>query len=419
MRKFIVIINILLFFCNCTRIHQPNTDEILSVGVQTTIERAKSLANLSFIPCSDLECNNGYIYKKDVMAIGAPYSSVKEIQTFIGHDVSFYTFLTAVNNFNSLLYTEKIDYDPYHGTNCKLYYGVVCSSAIMYALGIDIPFNTYLFNVDSDLFLESKKQSPDAINLCSILLEPGHISMVVGIKKDQQGNIISVDVFEATQMGTIIHEHSYSSFCEYWENHNIVLYEYKYIENNTTLYDYIYDNDLYNIFNSPLSLCPNKGDRSSYSCDDDVIINILDSGYNILELYQYDKKLYETDINNKNEVSYSYLSPGEYSVRMKNSTSYSTFAYFEVIDTQTNITYDKDKIIIEPKSNNAIPVFISLNSIPSGGYKKYYPFKETIDAISIPYPETNDNPMYLRIVYRGKYGRVMYQEIIQNLESSK
>ena len=44
--------------------------------------------------------------------------------------------MTAIHNPRSKIYTEKLDQSPYHGYNCKAYYGTVCSGLVSYALGI-------------------------------------------------------------------------------------------------------------------------------------------------------------------------------------------------------------------------------------------------------------------------------------------
>ena len=68
------------------------------------------------------------------------YSSVKEINTYVGRNVSFYTFMTAVNNPKSKIYTEDLSAPPYHGTHSATYYGITCSQAVNYALGIKGPY---------------------------------------------------------------------------------------------------------------------------------------------------------------------------------------------------------------------------------------------------------------------------------------
>lgn len=382
-------------------------------GVSVAIERARFLAQVTWIPIFPLECNNGVIYESGLHVQGVPYSSVKEVQTYIGHDVSMYTFLTSTLNPYSLLYTEKIDKFPYKGTNCRLYYGVVCSSAVMYALGVTIPYSTKSF-IDTELFKKCERQSPEDIFLCSILLQPGHMTMVVGIERDEFGNIVSVDIFDAKQTGTSIYTLTFEQFCDRWQNNGLVQYEYKYIENNTSPVNFETDNFIhggYNLF-PKLEVCPNKGDKSSYTVNDDVIINILtNEAYESIELYM------DGSLCDKSEVCsgygqkyvYSNLEPGDYSVKLTGSGNSSSWAYFEVLDISTSVNIIGDAIDVKFNSVNAEAEFVSYNSISNGAIRANYNVSASLDEIKIPYIVDYVGNTSLRVTYKGKYGRVFYQ----------
>ena len=103
--------------------------------------RAEQLATLKWIPLKTVPLG-GSTFKAGHSVTGVPYSSVKEIHTYIGEDVSLYTFMTAVHNPNSVFYTVNVSRPPYHGVNASLYYGTTCSACVMYALGFPIPYYT-------------------------------------------------------------------------------------------------------------------------------------------------------------------------------------------------------------------------------------------------------------------------------------
>lgn len=380
-------------------------------GVKNTIERARVLSQIKWTPLNDLERNNHGIYHTGVPVNGVPYSSVKELQTYIGHDVSLYTFITSTMNPYSLLYTEAIDEPPYHGTNCKLYYGVVCSSAVMYALGIRVPYSTLLFD-DTDYFVRCNKQSPSDIFLCSVLFEPGHMLMVVGIDKDHKNNIVSVDLFESSQSGTRVFTVPYNQFCERWAHNQIVQYEYKHIANNIERVNFISDIDiLHQDFTKSLELCPNKGDKSSYAINENVVVNILTiNQYETIELYNESTLVNSLNLSSlsDNKVEYSNLFPGEYQIRLSDADDeYSSWAYFEVLDNSTVINDFGDKIHIAFNSLNAVPEFISFNSKINGAAKSIFEITKGEDEFWIPV-DTRDNKC-LRVVYKGRYGRIYFQ----------
>lgn len=408
----LILFSFLLFvFGGCTAETFTIEEVPIDEGVKNTIERARVLSQIKWIPLNDLERNNNGIYHSGTLVNGAPYSSVKETQTYIGHDVSLYTFITSTMNPYSLFYTETIDELPYHGTNCKLYYGVVCSSAVMYALGIKAPYSTVSFD-DTDYFVRCNKQSPADIYLCSVLLEPGHMLMVVGIDKDHKNNIVSVDLFESSQSGTRIVTVSYDRFCERWIQNKIVQYEYLHIANNTERVNFVSDIDILNHdITKRLELCPNKGDKSSYAINEDVVVNIITiDQYETIELYNKNILVNSLDLSSlsDNKVVYSGLLPGEYKVRLSDANDeYSNWAYFEVLDNSTIINDLGDRIHVIFNSINAVPEFISFNSRINGAASTFFEVSDEEDDMWIPVDiRENKN---LRVVYKGKYGRIYFQ----------
>jgi hypothetical protein len=65
-----------------------------------------------------------------------PYSSVRSEGRYIGFDIALRTFLAAVENPRSVLYTENL---TGRVSNAAAYYGSVCSAYTSYALGCGIP----------------------------------------------------------------------------------------------------------------------------------------------------------------------------------------------------------------------------------------------------------------------------------------
>ena len=108
---------------------------LLEIGSLNAVKKARQMTDISFTPLKPIEANHR-TYKSGKKYTGLIYSSVKEIGTYVGPNITFHTFMTAIHNPRSKIYTEKINELPYHGTNCKAYYGTVCSGLVSYALGI-------------------------------------------------------------------------------------------------------------------------------------------------------------------------------------------------------------------------------------------------------------------------------------------
>src|SRR5690606_9903553 len=100
-------------------------------------EQARVLSQGKWTPVADTMTNrSGGYFQKGKEYTGVPYSSVRSVGRYIGFDISLRTFLAAVENPQSVLYTEDL-----RGKvgNAGAYYGAVCSAFTSYALGCGLP----------------------------------------------------------------------------------------------------------------------------------------------------------------------------------------------------------------------------------------------------------------------------------------
>ena len=121
-------------------------------GKAAVLQRAKKITTIAWTPLSSIYSHklNGY-FEANHLYEEIPYSSVKQLDKFVGLEVSFETFVSAVNNPYSVLYTENVGASPYYGRNCSVYYGSVCSATVNYALNIKLPITTSMYRT-SGLF---------------------------------------------------------------------------------------------------------------------------------------------------------------------------------------------------------------------------------------------------------------------------
>lgn len=138
---------------------------------------------------------------------GIPYSSVRIANKFVGIDISFDTFLTATQNPASILYRQdNSDFDDeyYHCAidNTYLYYGTVCSAFADYVYDLPMHLCTYEFGMSPD-FYEVTDGTVNCLQLGDCLLVNradgtvgGHIRVVTGIGRDEQGYVRMVEVSE-------------------------------------------------------------------------------------------------------------------------------------------------------------------------------------------------------------------------------
>ena len=110
-------------------------------GVQNALWRMKQLVSITYTPIRTLPQS----YKDNAANVerkGIPYSSTRIEQAYVPNNVSFHTFMTALQNPTSYLYTVDLGRD-YGNINGDTYYGTVCSTTCGYALGIVGDYTTY------------------------------------------------------------------------------------------------------------------------------------------------------------------------------------------------------------------------------------------------------------------------------------
>ena len=99
---------------------------------EKSVKYARIMSRVKWTPVADgMPIKGQGFFKKGTEYTGVPYSSVKYEGRYIGFDIFLKTFLAAVQNPLSVVYTENLSKKV---TNAGCYYGKVCSSYTSYAL---------------------------------------------------------------------------------------------------------------------------------------------------------------------------------------------------------------------------------------------------------------------------------------------
>lgn len=162
--------------------------------------KARQMGQLKWTPKKDVRANEG-LHEAGIEVTGVPYSSVKEFWKFVGMDVSLHTFMTAVNDENSLLYTERVDASgsrsaygiTYHGVNCTSYYGNVCSAFVSACLGLSVQFNSWEFisKYFGERFEQLPNQDENNLEVGDVLWNEGHVAIITAVSRNINGDMIS------------------------------------------------------------------------------------------------------------------------------------------------------------------------------------------------------------------------------------
>lgn len=397
-----------------------------SIGALNAVRKAHQMTDLSILPVKKFYADKYKTYKAGIEEKGVSYSSTKEINTSVGHEVSFHTFMTALHNPRSLLYSERIDLPPYHGKNCRGYYGTVCSGLVTYALGFKIIQRSSDFPV-ADYMQLVENQSAEGARIADVIWTKGHVQLLTGIERNKEGKIERIEICESVHSGcrrVYMDEGSFNRML-----HNSVkkkrLYRYKYLHKNmsyTPCNEFVaVDGEIKQPFVYNEDICTNKGDKSCYIVGEDVILNVL-TKWDKVEIYK-DSELYrEIDLHrNDSDIVLRDCPYGDYQARLVSKEKNSEYTRWKVIDVHVNI--DKERKQIFFSSANAVPVyyeFCNISGIRPTNENRVYAAEFTDDElkkgcvnVKSPKQPTREKPgfPFVKVHFACDYGMVINKPI--------
>ncbi len=396
----------------------------LELGRLNAVKKAHQMTDLPIYPVSTLYAYKGKTYKQGKKETGVIYSSAKELDCFVGQDISIHTFMTALHNPRSVLYTERIDESPYHGTNCGAYYGTVCSGLITYALGFNVTQRSADILVSDDFEL-IKDQSIRGIQVADLICKNGHPRLITGIERRRDGSVIKVEISVAANKGCRRYTvEGGKAFNEWLKKNNYQIYRYKYLSKNLSykpanefvavegekLVSFVYNDDI----------CANKGDKACYIIGEKVVLNVA-KGYDKVEVYK-DSKLYKTiSIGKQLDIILKDFPYGDYRARVVNGGKKSDYTYWKIIDVDVKIDRKENRIYF--KSANATPIYYEFCNIgggrPTNKSRVYAAEFTEIEkkrgyvVVNNPRRPTQATPKhpYVKVHFDCDYGRVINKPI--------
>jgi hypothetical protein len=107
---------------------------------EQAVQYAHIMSRVKWTPVAGgMPNRRGGYFEEGTEYTGVPYSSVKTVGRCIGFDIYLKTFLAAVENPHSVLYTENLSGNV---SNAATYYGKVCSTFTSYALQCALPYRS-------------------------------------------------------------------------------------------------------------------------------------------------------------------------------------------------------------------------------------------------------------------------------------
>ena len=387
----------------------PITPEQYQKAVEIIQRRAHQIAEVKWQALNPVPHKSGFFSEKTTYK-GIPYSSVKELDKFVGHEVSFYTFLTAVQNPRSVLYSENVSQPPYKGINCATYYGTVCSMAVNYVLGLDAPYISEMY-LQLPFMEKIELQDPYGIKIGDILRNDyyGHVVMVEEIVYSEDGSISAVRILESIGTITRIREYSLDAFVNRWEEDAWVAFRYldfgRIIRQEEIPFLSSTAEENYSVTYSS-SICTSRGDKACYREGEPVIINFLAASSGEVDLYR-DEKFHSHLSSGTADLTLSNLPYGKYKVVSESGD----MTLFEVLETAVTATRDSNGIQISFNSANGIPGSILICK-ESGGRRYIHTMSVSERQLGRVTLEPLAGDMYIKVFFRGDYGRVSNDPIL-------
>lgn len=367
-------------------------------------KKAHQIADIEWTPLKDIPGLTKPI-PAGVMRTGIPYSSVKEKDKFVGQEVSFHTFMTALHNPRSVLYTEDVKEPPYYGVNCGPYYGTVCSGAVNYALGIDRPYESSMYE-NVPYIAKVKNQSAEGVYPGDILWSPGHVVLIIYIEKEDNGTPKSFTILESYGR-TSIKELSLVSFENRWKTVGWVAYRNLRLADNLqyAAIPYVFnegDEGAMASYNE--DLCTSRGDQVTYVEGEEVVINVFNNKYKTLEVLRDGITIKKIPVVTE-DVKFQNLASGLYTAHLCNNNEVSDDVHFEIINEKTSVSRHGADYYVSFGSSNGIPVYLVICSRSGVRYKIVDISQYDITAGGL-FIRGNFSGMYLKVFYQGQYGRV-------------
>jgi hypothetical protein len=174
---------------------------------EKAVDYARIMSRVRWTPVADGMPKRGGRFEAGKKYTGVPYSSVKAEGRYIGFDIFLKTFLAAVENPQSVLYTENLKGKV---KNAECYYGKVCSSYTSYALQCGIWYVSRLHGPEyRDGIVQVESQSAQTARMGDVIFTPpatkgggSHIEIVTEITRDSDGKVTHVRIEESSPQTT-------------------------------------------------------------------------------------------------------------------------------------------------------------------------------------------------------------------------
>ncbi len=300
-----------------------------SEGKKAVIANARQLTEFTFTPLKDIptatSSKNRSIFEVGKEYKGIPYANCESNDKFVGENVSLETFISALANPDSVLYTKDL-YGEYNGST---YYGIVCNGLARYCLGIKERYSTkkFLTSPDMKVIGRAGRYTADQIQLCDILHrhnnDGSHVALITGLLRNEAGEVVHIEVSEAIRTTCKRRTFDVETFFSKSFGANYTLVRYKDVDTKP-----VHDEELDKlIFETELEtpeVAVDYGNKSNYLEGQTTVISVFAEGDNTLQIIKDDVVIEEIKVTGISKFERT-LSKGYYKVKLAGSEEYAEF----------------------------------------------------------------------------------------------
>lgn len=416
---------------------QDKTDGSLS-WQEKSIEYARIMSRVKWTPVSEGMPKRGGHFTAGEEYTGVPYSSVKHVGRYIGFDIFLKTFLAAVENPQSVLYTENL-YGQVKNAEC--YYGKVCSSYTSYALQCGI---WYVSKLHGPQFREGvttvEPQSAQAARPGDVIYTPparknggSHVEMVTDVVRDKNGQVTHIRIEESRPQTTSNTLRSADAFDTHLSSRSRKLYRITDLDawrGGNKAESFLFPNYEEDSATPQINrvLLLDRGDWVAYHIAQPVRINIMDrdsQGVDALVIKRGDQLVEEIEIPGEGVVERSFDTCGDYTAHcvMKNG-SLSQACEFAVCELDFSLPAKQvprgKPWDIELTTDNLDAIIVYFKN-SADGYDEHNVFISEDDRrarkVTIPGSVTKDaDKMQVWLIGENRYGRLKERQDIQVMD---
>ena len=347
---------------------------------EKAVEYARIMSRVRWTPVVEGMPKRGGQFEAGKEYVGVPYSSVKAEGRYIGFDVFLKTFLAAVENPQSVLYTENLKGKV---RNAECYYGKVCSSYTSYALQCGIWYVSRLHGPEHrDGIVHVKPQSAQSARVGDVIFTPpategggSHIEIITEITHSTDGKVTHVRIEESSPKTTRDTNRSATAFNAHLSARNRKLYRITDLDawrGDNRAESFLFPNYEEDSATPEINrvLLLDRGDWVPYFTGQPVKFNVMDRdarGVKALVVKRGNKVVETIPLSGRGVVERTFSECGDYTAHcVMNDDSVSTACEFAVCDLDFTVP-DKPVTLgesweLQLTSENMKPIIAHLNS---------------------------------------------------------